>query len=84
MLVYICTGLNETQVNDSGPCNGGVGDTVAACRDGDLIAGWAVGGEVSNAVLLEVLSSTFEWLLLCSWLYYISWAFGIPTCVMVE
>ena len=81
MLVYICAGLNETQVNDSGPCNGGVGDTVAECRDGDLIAGWAVGGEVSNAV---VLSSTSEWLLLCSWLYYISWAFGIPTCVMVE
>ena len=52
MLVYICVGLNETQVNDSGPCNGGVGDTVAACRSGDLIAGWAVGGEVSNAVLL--------------------------------
>ena len=50
MLVYICAGLNETQVNDSGPCIGGVGDTVAACRSGDLIAGWAVGGEVSNAV----------------------------------
>ena len=79
MLVYICAGLNETQVNDSGPCNGGVGDTVAACRDGDLIAGWAVGGEVSNAVLLEFLSSTSE-PLLCS----ISWAFGIPGRVMVE
>ena len=51
MLVYICAGLNETQVSDSGPCNGGVGDTVAECRDGELIAGWAVGGEVSNAVL---------------------------------
>ena len=52
MLVYICVGLNETQVNDSGPCIGGVGDTVAECRRGELIAGWAVGGEVSNAVLL--------------------------------
>ena len=52
MLVYICAGLNETQVNDSGPCNGGVGDTVAECRRGELIAGWAVGGEVSNALLL--------------------------------
>ena len=50
MLVYICAGLNETQVNDSGPCNGGVGESVAECRDGDLIAGWAVGGEVSNAI----------------------------------
>ena len=49
MLVYICAGLNEAQVNDSGPCNGGVGESLAECRSGELIAGWAVGGEVSNA-----------------------------------
>ena len=77
MLVYICGSLNETQVNDSGPCNGGVGESVAECRGGELIAGWAVGGEVSNAVLLEFLTyhvalqSTSEGLLLCRWLYYI-------------
>ena len=56
MLVYICRGLNETQVNDSGPCEGGVGDTVAACRNGELIAAWAVGAVVSNAVVLEFLT----------------------------
>ena len=56
MLVYICAGLNEAQVNDSGPCNGGVGDSLSECRSGELIAGWAVGGEVSNAVLLEFLT----------------------------
>ena len=56
MLVYICGSLNETQVNDSGPCNGGVGDSLSECRSGELIAGWAVGGGVSNAVLLELLT----------------------------
>ena len=53
MLVYICGSLNEAQVNDSGPCNGGVGDSLSECRSGELIAGWAVGGEVSSAVLLD-------------------------------
>jgi len=48
MLVYLCAGLNETEVNDSAPCSGGVGESVAECRGGELIAGWAVGGEVSN------------------------------------
>ena len=56
MLVYICAGLNEAQVNDSGPCNGGVGDSLSECRSGELIAGWAVGGEVSKAALLEYLT----------------------------
>ena len=48
MLVYLCAGLNETEVNDSAPCTGGVGESVAECRGGEVIAGWAVGGEVSN------------------------------------
>ena len=48
MLVYLCAGLNDTEVNDSAPCTGGVGESVAECRGGELIAGWAVGGEVSN------------------------------------
>ena len=47
MLIYLCTGLNETEVNDSAPCNN-VGDSVSECRGGELIAGWAVGGVVSN------------------------------------
>ena len=56
MLVYLCGSLNEAQVNDSGPCNGGVGDSLSECLSGELIAGWAVGGEVSNAVLVEFLT----------------------------
>ena len=48
MLVYICAGLNETQVNDSAPCEGGVGESLSECRFGEVIAAWAVGGEVSN------------------------------------
>ena len=77
MLVYLCGSLNEAEVNDSAPCNGGVGDSLSECRSGELIAGWAVGGGVSNASLLEFLDYhipfqfTSEGLLLCSWLYYI-------------
>ena len=56
MLVYICGSLNETEVNDSAPCNGGVGDSLSECRSGELIGGWAVGGGVSNAALLEFLT----------------------------
>ena len=48
MLIYLCAGLNETEVNDSAPCNGDVGETLSECRGGELIAGWAVGGVVSN------------------------------------
>ena len=48
MLVYICGGLNETQVNDSAPCQGGVGESLSECLAGEVIGGWAVGGEVSN------------------------------------
>ena len=60
MLVYLCGSLNEAEVNDSAPCNGEVGDSVAACRSGELIAGWAVGGEVSNAA---------SYCRHCSWLH---------------
>jgi len=48
MLVYLCAGLNETAVNDSAPCFGNAGATLSECLSGDLIAGWAVGGGVSN------------------------------------
>ena len=51
MLVYICAGLNETEVNDSAPCNGEVGESLGECRFGEVLAGWAVGGEVSSFCL---------------------------------
>ena len=52
MLVYICAGLNEAEVNDSAPCRGGVGVSLSACLAGEVLAGWAVGGEVSNMLIL--------------------------------
>ena len=48
MLLYLCDGINETHVGNGGKCNEGVPEAVAACRRGTLIAGWAVGGEVSS------------------------------------
>ena len=53
MLVYICAGLNETEVNDSAPCNGEVGESLGECRFGEVLAGWAVGGEVSSFCLFS-------------------------------
>ena len=54
MLVYICGSLNEAEVNDSGPCFGGVGESLNECRNGELIAAWAVGGEVNMVATLNV------------------------------
>ena len=54
MLVYICATLNETEVNDSAPCFGGVGESLNECRSGELIGAWAVGGEVSKVATLNV------------------------------
>ena len=54
MLVYICGGLNETQVNDSGPCQGGVGESLSECRFGEIMGAWAVGGEVSKLATLNI------------------------------
>ena len=34
-------------MGESGECDEGVGDEVAECRGGTIIAAWAVGGEVS-------------------------------------
>ena len=47
MLVYLCAGLNEAEVNDSAPCSGDIGSSIIGCIGGELIAGWAVGGGVS-------------------------------------
>ena len=56
LLVYLCDGINETHVGKGGECEEGVPEAVAACRQGTLIAGWAVGGEVSSVFC-------------CSWLH---------------
>ena len=53
MLVYLCAGLNETEVNHSAACHGEVGTSVFECLDGELVAAWAVGGGVSNLACLE-------------------------------
>ena len=55
MLVYLCAGLNEAEVNDSAPCSGDIGPSIIGCIGGELIAGWAVGGGVS---VVDCLSHT--------------------------
>ena len=52
ILVYICAALNETQVNNSVPCIGNVGESLDECRGGEIIASWAVGGGVSSMACL--------------------------------
>ena len=47
MLIYLCNSFNETEVGNSAPCGGTTGASVSECRQGSLIAGWAVGGTVS-------------------------------------
>ena len=47
LVVYLCTGLDDTQVGNGGECEEGVGDKIKECRSGTILAGWAVGGEVS-------------------------------------
>ena len=49
LLIYECNGLNNTHVGYSDHCDseGEIGITVAQCREGVLVTGWAVGGEVS-------------------------------------
>ena len=48
MLIYLCFSFNETEVGNSAPCGGMTGASVSECRQGSLIAGWAVGGTVSS------------------------------------
>ncbi len=49
ILIYECDALNDTHVGFNGPCGDGgeTGQMVAACKEGVLLAGWAVGGGVS-------------------------------------
>ena len=60
ILVYICAALNETQVNNSVPCIGNVGESLDECRGGEIIASWAVGGGVSNMACLVTKYLAFE------------------------
>ena len=48
LLVYLCDNLNATDVGASAPCGAAVGATVSQCLTGELIAAWAVGGDVCN------------------------------------
>ena len=48
LLVYLCDSLDATDVGASAPCGEAVGATVSQCRTGELIAAWAVGGDVCN------------------------------------
>ena len=47
MLIYICDGLEESDLGAGGNCdNGAVSDRVTQCLASLLIAAWAVGGSV--------------------------------------
>ena len=56
LLVYLCDNLEATDVGASAPCGGAVGATVSQCLAGELIAAWAVGGNVrpSFALILQI------------------------------
>ena len=47
ILAYLCNSLSQDDVGASAPCNGPVSSSVSDCLAGELIAGWAVGGNVS-------------------------------------
>ena len=51
LVVYMCTGLNDSHVGNGNDCeNGNVAVQVQQCRGGIFIAAWAVGGEVSSTI----------------------------------
>ena len=52
IIVYQCGGLVDVAEGTSGPCSGSVEvESLAECRSGLTIAGWAVGGGVSQSTL---------------------------------
>ena len=53
LLIYLCSGINDTHVGNGGDCDDGVANEVQECRGETLIAGWAVGGEVRMYVILH-------------------------------
>ena len=52
LLIYLCDTISEHDVGNGGPCEIVVPRQVSACRDGALVGGWAVGGEVSFLSLI--------------------------------
>lgn len=50
ILAYLCDSLEQSDIGASAPCGGAVGSSVSQCLAGELIAGWAVGGNVSYEV----------------------------------
>ena len=65
LLIYLCDNLEATDVGVSAPCGGAVAATVSQCLSGELIAAWAVGGNVSNtsvyACRFIYISADFHW-----------------------
>ena len=47
LVIYLCSGLNDTYVGTSGVCTEAIGDEVNTCRGGTIIGAWTIGGEVS-------------------------------------
>ena len=56
LVVYLCSGINDTHVGNGGECEEGVANEVAECRIEVIIAAWAVGGEVSSCCTTIMLS----------------------------
>lgn len=52
ILAYLCDSLDETDVGASDSCGGAVSSSVRQCLGGEIIAGWAVGGNVSSRASL--------------------------------
>ena len=48
ILVYLCDSLDQSDVGTSAECGGAVSSSVSECLAGELIAAWAVGGNVSS------------------------------------
>ena len=48
LLIYLCNNLEATDVGASAPYGEAVSATVSQCLSGELIAAWAVGGNVHN------------------------------------
>ena len=49
MIVFLCSKLNSTLVNQGGVCDNAQID-IQQCRGGYLIGAWAIGGEVSCVI----------------------------------
>ena len=50
LLIYLCSGLNHTLAGQSAECDS-AHIQIQECRGGQLLAGWAVGGNVKSLVI---------------------------------